>query len=123
MRQIAGPRERQADCNGCGTPTPVLQWSRSQFLSPRCDACIDHDRAVAEARADPSGASVASLLDHLEHRLPETGCRDSLEHTQRWALREGRDPAAVIEWAGRQGGYCDCELLMNLRLPPGDWAG
>lgn len=123
VRQIAGPREHHAECNGCGTPTPVLQWSRSQFLSPRCDACVDHDRAMAAARADLSDAELDSLLDHLEQRLPETGCRSTLGHTERWALREGRDPTDIMDWARRQGGYCDCELLMNARLPPIGWDG
>lgn len=78
---------------------------------------------MAEARADPSGEALASLLDHLEQRLPETGCRNTLDLTRRWAMREGRDPAAVLGWAQRQGGYCDCELLMNVRVPPDDWVG
>lgn len=123
VRQIAGPQQRQVDCIRCGEPTLVLQRSRSQTLAPRCDTCVEHDRAVAEIRAQPPGQWVDSLLDHLEQRLPETGCRNTLAHTERWALREGRDPAAIMDWARGQGGYCDCELLMNARLPPIGWDG
>lgn len=123
VRQIAGPRELQADCGGCGAPTPTRQWSRSQALAPRCDACVEHDRAMAEIQQEPADQWVDSLLDHLEQRLPETGCRNNLAHTQRWALREGRSPADIMGWARRQGGYCDCELLMNVGVPPTGWEG
>lgn len=60
-------------------------------------------------------AQAEHLFIYLDIRLTATGCDNTLHHTELW-LRDNL-PAdrfdAAIEEIQSQGGFCDCEVLMN----------
>ncbi len=121
IRGIAGPRERQTPCRGCGDPTTWLQASRSDVgAGVRCAACEDELQRWLQPTPFRWDGEEDALYDHLAHRLAEVGgCNGSLRLTLRWAMREGLSEDAIRQWAQDGGGFCDCELLLNVLDPPG----
>jgi hypothetical protein len=53
------------------------------------------------------------LYCHLVRTLETAGCDHSTKLTQRWISAQLRSARWVLRWAESQGGYCDCEVLMN----------
>lgn len=124
VRDLAGPREVDATCIRCDRPVTVWQQSRSQRpdATARCPDCRDREQRQERRRADPDAEALASLRRHLEARLAGNDCTHTLELTERWALREGRDPRQVMGWVQDRGGWCDCEVLMNVHDTDETWA-
>jgi len=60
------------------------------------------------------------LFDHLDLRLSDEECDDSLRFTREFLRRSALDEGRVIEWLGEQGGYCDCEVLDNVEAVVGE---
>lgn len=133
LLRLAGPRRAEAPCRRCAAPTEILRTSRSRTPSGLCPTCREYDEqawvtsvrqdALAYAPFDaPSPAaesSVASadlrrLVDHLERLLSSQQCDNSLTHTRRWARREGLSVRAVVAAVEGRGGFCDCEVVLNV---------
>ena len=56
----------------------------------------------------------ANLIKFLKSKLETTSCNHSLRFSIEWAEIEGYDPDYVIEFLNNRGGYCDCEVIMNV---------
>lgn len=58
-----------------------------------------------------------SLLSYLDEQLFRVGiaCDHTLSRTRTWAANEGLDPGRVLESVRSFGGYCDCEVVFNVR--------
>ena len=58
---------------------------------------------------------VASLFEHLESQLNQSGCDQSLTHTKQWLATNipQEQHEAILSEMEALGGYCDCEVLMN----------
>lgn len=126
VRRVAGPLPVEVDCWSCGAPVVVERTSRSQRPTARCRRCAEvAERLDAEQRfeADRSfeadqhldvvdgaeiGARVGLRLDAAD------GCDGTLRQTQDVAFELGLVPEEVLEWSRRSGGFCDCELLVNV---------
>lgn len=54
------------------------------------------------------------LFDHLDDRLRLEPCDQTLRLTTAFLERRGLNARAVTPWLNRRGGYCDCEVLMNV---------
>lgn len=54
------------------------------------------------------------LFDHLDDNLGDE-CDHSLTITTEFLTRKGIENIdKVVEWLNHNGGYCDCEVLMNV---------
>jgi len=59
----------------------------------------------------------AGLIKYVESKLYEYPCDHSLRFSIEWAKMEDLDIEYVIEILQSEGGYCDCEVVMNLPSP------
>jgi hypothetical protein len=50
-------------------------------------------------------------------------CTGTLVLSERWIGGRGHDVASVVSWLRDNGGYCDCEVLLNVvpKLPREYW--
>lgn len=59
----------------------------------------------------------ACLACYLHRTLPRRGCDGKLTLTHEWQLQQrilGRSTGGLTAFLKRHGGYCDCEVLMNV---------
>ena len=66
-------------------------------------------------------AQLRSLVDHVDANVLGLGCDRSTRHAAAWAKSEGLDWADFANGIEELGGYCDCEIVMN--VDPGDVFG
>ncbi len=57
---------------------------------------------------------LGSLLDHVENAVDRDGCDHSRRATDAWALARRLDLARLHAGLEEYGGYCDCEVVMNV---------
>lgn len=60
---------------------------------------------------------IDSLIKYVESKLCENPCDHSLRFTIEYAQKEGLDIEYVIDILQSKGGYCDCEVVMNVPFP------
>ena len=88
---------------------------------PRADrkaklrALREAQRAAREAMMLLSYDDLWALFDHVDAALEFRGCDHTLRHTRAFLASRGLDEAGVIPWLGEYGGYCDCEVIANVR--------
>ncbi|SOC50244.1 Protein of unknown function [Blastococcus aggregatus] len=73
----------------------------------------DHP-AVRAARMPLDAAQLEELLDHVDDAVLTDGCDHTLNATEAWARRRGLDVERLRQALQRYGGFCDCEVLMNV---------
>ena len=57
-----------------------------------------------------------SLFEYIDKNIAENGCDHTLKYTEEWLTENFDDEekiAMVIEELEEEGGYCDCEVVMN----------
>jgi len=55
------------------------------------------------------------LFELLDAELHECGCDHDLKLTEQILVNlEVKDVLSVLAWLKEQGGYCDCEVMMNV---------
>ena len=59
-------------------------------------------------------AELNALLGYLQRELAESGCDNTLRIASNWLGERNHDIAAVSTWLRERGGYCDCEVLLNV---------
>lgn len=59
-------------------------------------------------------AELDALFGYLQRELAESGCDNTLRTTSNWLGERNHDVAAVSTWLRERGGYCDCEVLLNV---------
>jgi hypothetical protein len=57
---------------------------------------------------------VTELCVFIENRIEKIGCDHSLKNTFEWAEKKGINKADLIDVLESNGGFCDCEVIMNL---------
>lgn len=80
---------------------------------------------TSQGRVVLAEEAISALLEALENKLSEDGCDHTLRHTLEWARATGTNVDDLIDALHARGGYCDCEVCMNvdpgddaLRVPP-----
>jgi Protein of unknown function (DUF2695) len=58
----------------------------------------------------------AGLVAAVEAGMRRAGCDNTLRSAERWAAENGMRWPLLREQLEGNGGYCDCELLMNVPL-------
>src|SRR5215831_6090830 len=61
---------------------------------------------------------VESLISFVNRRVRSDGCDHSHRFTEEWARRESVDWHDLLDILEANGGYCDCEVVLN--LPDGE---
>ena len=52
---------------------------------------------------------------YIERMITSRGCDTSLRYTRRWLADSSfANPERLVRWFESSGGYCDCEVLMNV---------
>jgi hypothetical protein len=54
------------------------------------------------------------LLEHVDAAVAANGCDHTPAATDDWAAREGIDLERLHQGLEEYGGFCDCEILMNV---------
>lgn len=54
------------------------------------------------------------LLAYVEAEVEIAGCDHSLRATRAWAVANDIDPEVLAESLEQFGGYCDCEVALNV---------
>ena len=85
---------------------------RKQFLAGA--------RADAEARLPVAKPVLAALFHQVDSRLEDDPCDHTLRHTEAFIQEWGLDAEPIREWLERSGGYCDCEVMVNVAS---EWEG
>lgn len=57
---------------------------------------------------------VESLISFVDRHVRSDGCDHSLRFTEAWANQESVDWHDLLDILEANGGYCDCEVVMNL---------
>lgn len=57
-----------------------------------------------------------SLFEHLERRLNRNSCDHTLKYSIEWVKKNQLEPNTLLTYFHRQGGYCDCEVILNFLL-------
>ncbi len=58
---------------------------------------------------------LASLFNFVEMSVDTDGCDHSLRFTEEWLVSSAVVPEPVLNWLESNGGYCDCEVVINVR--------
>jgi len=61
----------------------------------------------------------ASLIRAIDSGLRERGCDNTLRAAKAWARRENVRFGWLRGVLEDRGGFCDCEVLLNVVEPPG----
>jgi hypothetical protein len=71
-------------------------------------------QTASAARMPLDRPQLEALLDHVEAALGADGCDHTPAATEAWAAREGVDPQQLLEGLGEYGGFCDCEVVVDV---------
>lgn len=66
-------------------------------------------------------AQIKALNDELYHALVRDGCDNTTRHTRAFLKAHGLPVRRILAWLRREGGYCDCEVYMNVARPFATW--
>lgn len=58
-------------------------------------------------------AVLKALFDYVDGQLKSNECDNTLRHALDFIRNNGLPEQAVVCWLEDNGGYCDCEVLMN----------
>ena len=70
------------------------------------------ERLRAEAELPASKDELRELIDSVDGRLD--ACDHTMRHTLYFVRQRGLDEQRVVAWLNQFGGYCDCEVVMNV---------
>lgn len=74
----------------------------------------DEDDAPAPLRLAP--AEAVALAAAVEASLRQRGCDNTLRAAQDWSVGAGLDWPPLRAGLEGRGGFCDCEVLLNVGL-------
>lgn len=78
------------------------------------DEHLRAQQAASTARMPLDAAQLEDLLDHVDGVVLTDGCDHTSRATQAWANRHGIDVDQLRDGLEAYGGFCDCEVVMNV---------
>ncbi|HEX6235477.1 MAG TPA: DUF2695 domain-containing protein [Jiangellaceae bacterium] len=90
------------------------------FDTTIADEAAAYLRSVTPNRARSTAASERPspgecLRCYIQRLVTSHGCDTSLRFTRRWLSDSSfANPERLLRWFESSGGYCDCEVLMNV---------
>ena len=74
------------------------------------------EQSEAARAAFPLGdAELAALFAAVEASLELVSCDHTLRHSLAWLAEQGHASDEIVPWLQDNGGYCDCEVVANVR--------
>ncbi len=74
----------------------------------------EQQRRAAFAALPLSLTELRAMFDMLRKEVPRRGCDHTRRLTLGWLAERGHDVQRVFAWLDTQGGFCDCEVIMNV---------
>ena len=73
-------------------------------------------RALTEFRESTplTAGELDALITYVDEAVRRDGCDHTLRHARAFIKAHGLDADEVIPWLNDQGGYCDCEVVLNV---------
>ena len=71
-------------------------------------------QAASAARMPLDRAQLEALLEHVDAAVAVRGCDHTLAATDAWAAEQTIDLDRLHEGLEEYGGFCDCEVVMNV---------
>ena len=78
------------------------------------DAYLRADQAASASFLPLDRPQLESLLDHVEAAVDAEGCDHTRRAADAWAEQHGIDLDRLHRGLEEYGGYCDCEVVMNV---------
>lgn len=78
------------------------------------DAYLRAEQAASAALMALDRAQLESLLDHVDAIVASEGCDHTRRATDAWAMQHGVGLERLHERLEEFGGFCDCEVVMNV---------
>jgi hypothetical protein len=78
------------------------------------DEYLRAHQAARAVRMPLDRAQLDSLLAHVDSAVTARGCDHTPTATDDWAAREGIDLERLHVGLEEYGGFCDCEVVMNV---------
>lgn len=57
---------------------------------------------------------LAALIGYVEIAVQRHGCDHTLRHVHAFLARAGLASDDIVAWLNDQGGFCDCEVVLNV---------
>lgn len=71
------------------------------------------EKSKAESELPASKEDLSDLLDWVDRNVGD-GCDHTMRFTLEFIRERGLDEERVVAWLHWYGGYCDCEVAMNV---------
>jgi hypothetical protein len=78
------------------------------------DEYLRAQQAESVPRMPLDRPQLEGLLEHVASAVAVNGCDHTRAATDDWAAREGIDVERLHEGLEEYGGFCDCEVVMNV---------
>ena len=78
------------------------------------DQYLRNAQAASASLMPLDRAQLEALLGHVEAAVEADGCDHSRRATDAWAAANGLDLPSLHVGLEEYGGYCDCEVVMNV---------
>ena len=72
------------------------------------------DQKREQLKPPITNEQLKALFDYLNNLLEKQGCDDTSRFAIAWLENNGHPTQDVIDWLEENGGYCDCEVVMNV---------
>ena len=79
----------------------------------RLKASYKAQERVLEAGMPLPKDGLLDLFAYLDRRI-HAGCDHTLRQTQQFLRTRDFDASSVLPWLRQNGGFCDCEVLINV---------
>ncbi len=71
-------------------------------------------REITNKRIIELGDYLSQYITFDDSALTVRGCNHTLDHTLAWIAEYGYDREIWLDYLQRNGGMCDCEVLLNV---------
>lgn len=78
------------------------------------DEYLRTQHAARAGRMPLDAGQLEALLDHVDDAVRTDGCDHTLRAAEAWATRHRIDLGRLREGLEEYGGFCDCEVIMNV---------
>lgn len=88
--------------------------SKQDRRRQRIESVRSAEKPKAESELPALKEDLKELIDTVDKRVGDNRCDHTMRHTVDFIRERGMDEERVIAWLHRYGGYCDCEVVMNV---------
>ena len=61
-----------------------------------------------------SAGHLDAMISSVDERVCSDGCDHTLRHAMAFMEQRGLDADNIVPWLNDQGGFCDCEVVLNV---------